>query len=424
MKKTVSLILCILISAFAASCGNAAVSDKNTNSPSTYPETGASSSDVVTHTTATTSAPSKSDGYLSLVCEKIEDYKTVNLVYEGGIIALNINIPSSWRVSRKSDSEYTITRSGKNVGSIYKGVFSPSDAETVYSGDNMTRREIDTSYYIDKYSKDGKISYRRRLVYSYTDELEEKKYITLDIEYTEADDTSFSRIRRVSQPLAIKIPPVLGNIRFEEGNGKKSILLLGNSFISTSGIGGSLYDLFGDECRVEAISRGNATVMTYVEDTEILSRIEKGEFGILFMCGFYSNPDVVAFEKIKKVCDASNTVLVIFPAHNETTTTLSSLRDKYPTLHYLDWKGEIDNLIFAGVEYDDFCVNDTHKHSKPLAGYVGAQMIYRSVMGKIPENTVKTAVSQTYIENKLGDYVKTGKIKLYPDVPMFSFSND
>ena len=50
----------------------------------------------------------------------------------------------------------------------------------------------------------------------------------------------------------------------------------------------------------------------------------------------------------------------------------------------LSWKEEIDALISGGVRYDDMCMNDMHQHSTPLAGYVGAHLIYRNLFDKIP----------------------------------------
>lgn len=245
--------------------------------------------------------------------------------------------------------------------------------------------------------------------------------MTFNIDYAETDDTAFSRIRRIIQTTELKYMPEVGNIKLSEGNGKKSVLVLGNSFVGTSRIGETLHDLFPRSYYIEAISRGYASVKTYIEDDYLMQRIENGEFGILFMCGFYSSTDVEAFSKIKSACDASDTILVIFPAHNESENQIKSVCSKYPDLHFVDWRGEIEKLIFSFVDYSDLCIQDSHKHSTPLAGYVGAHMIYRSIIGEFPSGAVSTAISQKYVEEKLGDYIKNGVISKNKDNPLYCF---
>ena len=68
---------------------------------------------------------------------------------------------------------------------------------------------------------------------------------------------------------------------------------------------------------------------------------------------------------------------------------------------------EINSLIKAGRDKWDFCINDAHLHSTPLAGYVGAHMIYRAIYGEVPQGDMTSSISYKEIKNVLGDYVKT-----------------
>ena len=60
----------------------------------------------------------------------------------------------------------------------------------------------------------------------------------------------------------------------------------------------------------------------------------------------------------------------------------------------------------SGVREDDFCFNDEHKHSKPLAGYIGAKMIYQSLFGVEPPALSEdcTVISQSAVDAKLAGH--------------------
>jgi hypothetical protein len=70
-------------------------------------------------------------------------------------------------------------------------------------------------------------------------------------------------------------------------------------------------------------------------------------------------------------------------------------------------------MLSNGVSDSALYINDSHKHSTPLAGYVGASMIYRALYGEMPTTEVSYSacgVSQGTVEGLLGDYVETGII--------------
>ena len=58
------------------------------------------------------------------------------------------------------------------------------------------------------------------------------------------------------------------------------------------------------------------------------------------------------------------------------------------------------------------CINDSHKHSTPLAGYVGAHMIYRAIYDEMPTAPMKNTITQSYIDSILGDYAYIGDSKM------------
>ena len=193
------------------------------------------------------------------------------------------------------------------------------------------------------------------------------------------------------------------------------MLILGNSFVASSNIG----NILGEICTpdqinyIDAVSLPNVSIKDYAGSATFIARIESGTYGMLFMCGLFSNDDVTGLEKIYEACQKSGTVLVLFPAHNEDRKRINAAQEKYPELVTVDWKEEIEQLIYSGVNKWDVCMNDGPEHSTALAGYVGASMIYRALFGELPQKPVTQQVSgitQAYVKTKLGEYLKTGKI--------------
>ena len=83
--------------------------------------------------------------------------------------------------------------------------------------------------------------------------------------------------------------------------------------------------------------------------------------------------------------------------------------ENYDDIPVLNWKNEVNALINGGVNYNDFCVNDSHKHSTPLAGYVGAHMIYRTLFKTTPPVlTYNAPLSEDFVKLKLEDYISSG----------------
>ena len=169
------------------------------------------------------------------------------------------------------------------------------------------------------------------------------------------------------------------------------------------------------------ISRGLANVSTYANDADMIASIQRGDYDILFMCGFYSSGAVDALSTIVAACEKSKTVLVLFPAHNEKLDAVSTACSRYKNVYCINWKAELDRLISTGVSRWDLCVDDTYDHSKPLAGYVGAHMIYRALYGVSPKNGIQNTLSQTYIDSILGNYAEDGDTKRVDDTKIVYF---
>ncbi len=193
----------------------------------------------------------------------------------------------------------------------------------------------------------------------------------------------------------------------EEGN----IAVFGNSFIWTS----EICEIFNE---LSADNGQTTRLLDYSIDYYDLFSLDGVEglksqgITTVLLCGFYSADMLNDLFTIYYNCDIVGVELVIFPAHNENRMLLNGVSVKYPELYVLDWKAEIDMLIDSGIDRWDMCVDDQHDHSTPLAGYVGAHMIYRAIFGEIPDSTgLSQYIGYSYIKAKLGNYVETGLIQ-------------
>ena len=330
-----------------------------------------------------------------------------NLVFEG--CALETSLPTKWQFEQKGVGEYTIYRDGVPIGEATSGS-AATEGWIILDDDYF---ESETGVIINSFveKREEEDIYRRRLYFS----LQESPWAsaTVCVSYEQLDETTMYRIWRESKPSALKNYPNYDYLYdIDEGD---TVLILGNSFIASSRIGFILRQMCENApftVGVESVSRGYAQVGTYTSDPAVMQAIREGKYGCVFICGFYSEGEIANLKLLKAACDASDTMLVVFPAHNENATVIQRAIDSDDTLYYLPWRDEINALINAGVDLWDMCINDVHKHSTPLAGYVGAHMIYRAIFDESPSSVSIEGVLSAYeIEETFGNiYVQTGVV--------------
>jgi len=363
--------------------------------------------------TSQTSGTAAKPEYADIKCESAKNFMYVNFVYGGSTEAINIGLPEEWKVYSDGENRYNVLKYGKEIGKIYLGEESELDeGKTELYSDVKTNLGIETRYSINRYG-DTEYAYRKKIVFKYADG-DKTRALTLDLDFTAIDDAGVRSIRSVPHTWEIMKKPEFGTVSFPK-SGNRNILILGNSFVSTSRIGQMLLYLCADEeiGSVTAVSLPNVSIKDYSSNSYWLAQIASGTYGILVLNGFYSNTDVSSLENIFSACKQGGVKLVFMPAHNETFTTINSAKAKYPDTVMLDWRDEINKLIYSGIGKEEFCMNDGPEHSTPLAGYVGASMIYRAIFGKMPTAMIDTdycGISQAKVNRLLGDYVKTGII--------------
>lgn len=345
--------------------------------------------------------------YEELECRIIPYYawQTVQINNTSVGVDLQLQLPDDWVLSQSNANTINISRSGKRIGVITSDELeAPEDDFDLYIG-NLGNTQ--TSTLITQHNQNNET------VYSHSFEIcstsGEKEYkINMRVDYTELDPISVKKI--ADEVIVVARDNCFVNL--ENTNGSKQVLILGNSFISTSKIGLFLSDMLNtanNDYSVNAVSIGMAGVITFANREEILNEISSGKYCYVFICGLYSTQSVDAVQTIKNICEGSNTQLILFPAHNENATMINLAVNNYSDLPILNWKNEVDALINSGVSYNDFCVNDAHQHSTPLAGYVGAHMIYRTLFKENPPTlTYNAPLSEDFVKMKLGNYISSG----------------
>lgn len=383
MKKFIALLLAILAVLLCA-CSNVGEQGGTTAA-----------------TTTATQTPETVIDYESIERYHATGYSPHYFGAMGDKLVLSLELPQEWALA-ESEGYLDISRDGRSIGKIFLGEPADASAWSPLERDGASTDRCKTSMTIES----NEDSVRYRFTFNYTSDTT-NMIVTLLADCAEID-ASLEEKLLASSAASTQKSETVGFLSYLED--PQRILILGNSFISTSNIGDILTEMMTlneKSCSVKAISRGNATVATYISDSSIMSEIRNGRYDAVFLCGLYDNGEIQNVATMKRACEVSETTLVIFPAHNENLTTLATAKVKDPSLLFLNWRSEIDRLIRGGVNVWDFCRNDACRHSTPLAGYVGAHMIYRAIYGELPSTPMRSSISQSYVDNLLGDYAYT-----------------
>ncbi|MBE6580605.1 MAG: hypothetical protein E7650_03195 [Ruminococcaceae bacterium] len=337
--------------------------------------------------------------------------------------ALRIRWPNDWKLL-ENEGGYEISDGEVSVGTVTLGAIA-ENADGMNEVESTTYKETNLTVHTGIYKRDGQKVAVYRVTYTYTDDAKADRTISLEIDDAQMDATAYKWLLK-PEVMPIKDHHTPPHISLSEGNGKASVLILGNSFVydGYSGIGPTLRDLMAAgnrACSVTVKGNGYASVSAYATETgsnykSYIDNIKAGQYGVVLMCGLYSDADVTALDTILAACRTGNAQLVLFPAHNESAARIEAAKAAYPQLPVLNWKGQIDALIDAGLAKEDFCVDDQHSHSNALAGYVGAALVYEALFDEaaptLPTNAA--VIAQAAVNAKLNT-VSVSPTVLIPD---------
>ena len=165
-----------------------------------------------------------------------------------------------------------------------------------------------------------------------------------------------------------------------ESRGKENlrIAIAGNSFVGYSDVVQQLQavmDANDKDVKVDEYWYPNITITDFAYDAEKMEMLCGGDYDLLFINGAYTGDDANNLPFLEEACIASGTELVLFPAHNEAPeSTILAYRNT--TVKLALWHDAILHLLDNGIAESDLIYYDGVRHSKPLAGYCGAVIIY------------------------------------------------
>ena len=408
MKKFSLILIAILLLTAMLLCGCESTDEAADPDASDKKTTDATEEATEAPTEKPTEAK-KTIKYWEIKCRSIKGYKDEHFAVSDDVDRdLTLQLPSDWKLDKTADG-YTISRDGEEIGKISNKTLADRAWELVEDYKKVIGKELAVEKNIESMGEGEDIRFRYRYKYKF-EENGTGVEISLTVNYEELDGNAADKLYHNAKFSASStmIDGMLDDMADED------YLILGNSFISSSNIGMIIDDLFMTNqkyCNFNAISRGYASVATYIADYDLMSRIERGDYKGVFICGFYAEGEADNLVVLENACKKSNTRLVIFPAHNEFEGPINLAQTKCPELPLLNWKGELDMLIESGVDKWELCWKDQHLHSTEYAGLIGAIMIYRAFYGEMPTLDRMTSIDISYARELFGSYLETGKIE-------------
>ena len=356
--------------------------------------------------------------YLKIPLEECPGFSKKYYCVKDTYKTIGLKFYENWEEREDGEGGRILLRDGKEIGRLILG--NVDDLKEWKELENKTASraaDLVINEYLEKSGMGETLRFRHRYTYSYMEDGVAYR-ITLIMNYGELDESAQDALRTEVEYGEHTVNPRLNELSELRD---KRILVIGNSFIGTSQIGiiyNEIAQKNGKGDLMQAVAEGYATVKTYAENEYVINRIENGDWSAVFVCGFYTNMNR-ELGIIKRACEKSGTKLIIFPAHNENRIMIESAKGAYRSLLCLDWKREIDELIAQGRDKWDFCYDDEHLHSTPLAGYVGAMMIWRAIYGEMPSVELN-CIDQDCCDAILGDYLTSSGIELI-DISKITF---
>lgn len=393
MKKFIALLLALLLILSVTGCAKKEPdetlnpSTENTEAPlenTEKEETEDKKEDTPKNPEKENASSTKTETVYDLKCRASSEisWKTVNLNDAVTNSTVTLSVPSDWSLSQSDTDAYTISRGGKKIGDIKSLTFAAPKKEL----DKVSKTQTNLTYtkQISLHNTGGDTYYHS---FAFKTTRKNPNFeIYLRVHYTELDsaaaDKLYNSVSAVTDYVNYTFPDI------SKANSSKKIVAFGNSFIGHSRVAAILDEMLsldGSGFSATSVTIANSAATAFMQRTDLLSLIEKGEYCCVIQSGFYESiENITALATIKAACDKSGTKLVVMPAHNEDPDVITVAASKFYDVPFLNWKGQLDSLIASGVARSDLCTDDNVKHCKPLAGYVAAFMLYRNMFGKNP----------------------------------------
>ncbi|MBR2319734.1 MAG: hypothetical protein IKA50_02970 [Clostridia bacterium] len=340
-------------------------------------------------TTATTNAYTAADLFFPLDSSSVTPPKSATLVEESITFdnirrRVRLQLPDSLTVQTARQGGYTyaaLYHKNKQVGRLLVNYLYPDTVSGTVAEEktvDISGVTVQTLYYTA--GSDTATTYYGYLFAA------DNFFYTLEISADYISQQDFAACLSSLQTIELLVRNNRLDCRNKDG---LRIAIAGNSFIAYSNVTAQLQRMLATNNKnatVDGFSYPNITVSQIAADPQIMQQLCDGNYDILFLGSAYHSDDITALAVVEKACQRSGTELVLFPAHNEGTFN-TDLAYRNTNVKLAHWKVAVDNLIAAGIPESDLIWYDGPRHSKELAGYCGAVMIY----GMLYETAPNTA---------------------------------
>ncbi len=359
--------------------------------------------------------PSEDEKHKDIPIQLASSYVKKYYASEISTLSVYLRHPEEWEFVQRDEGGADVVRDGKTVGRMIAGGAQDLDKWKIVDWKSKEEGDFKVSQFVEKYGRGITLKFRYRYLYEYI-ENDEDMALTLILDANQVSSVCAKRLYGEAMLEEAQTATNYGLLSNLEG---KKILIAGNSFVGTSKIGYTLHDIVTASYKTLSVyhwSVGYARISTYIENVDFMNNVKNGDYDAIFMCGLYEDDkELDALDTLYSECERSDTQLIIFPAHNESKNMVRKAKNLFPELVLIDWKTEVEALITNGVDKWDMCVNDAHLHSTPLAGYVGAHMIYRAIFGENPKGYPTRYVTKQDVEEKLGNYINSPVVSIVKD---------
>lgn len=358
----------------------------------------------------------------SIPCFTVNEWREIGVNWKDSTEAIALEIPTVWEFREYEPDTYQLLDGGTVIGTL--STVKPTASNKCVLWELHDTEDIYVDYEIRLYQKDGMYKYTHYFALVVTVNGKEL-HAYLEVDYDQLDTEAVTHLLKSVKQSGYRE----GNFKIPlaQSNGSKKIFMIGNSFVRTSTVGTFLQDFIkSGEKDTEVVwqSISGAVARGYVTN-EILDPIRKGEYSVVFLCGLYYDEDIPVIGTFQKACNESDTLLVVFPAHNERQPQITKAKQTYPHAFFLDWKQEINDIIAVQNNYWEFCKDDAWHHSKPPAGYVGAHMIYMALFDEVPNEYTGLDTPMSLIRKNIPEsYIESGFTSAERQITIFQLEQE
>ena len=181
---------------------------------------------------------SENENYKQITPRNILKFKYISFLTEKTQEVLCLKVPLEWSVKKTTDSSYTISLDNTEIGALFLGKSTDFNEWQTVNKEESDAKNFNITQCIDKYGEGDTLKFRYR--YCAESIQDSSVFVTLTVDYAELNSKAAHNIFKQS---TFELRSEIFNIGTVPEAKNGSVLIIGNSFIDTSKIGGILSEM-------------------------------------------------------------------------------------------------------------------------------------------------------------------------------------